>query len=181
MLCENCKKNTATTYIKRTINGNTQEYHLCSECAKALGMTNELGSFMNFGVSSLFGSLFNDGLAGIEDNTMVKRCPGCGISFDDIARTGLCGCPECYTTFYDQLLPTLSRIHGKLEHLGKVSKVTEESKRDAQIKNLESQLKQAVDEQRYEEAAKIRDKILSLKASPDVSDSSGNTDKGKDE
>ncbi len=188
MLCENCKKNTATTHIKRTINGNTQEYHLCSECAKALGMTNDLGSFMNFGVGSLFGSLFSDGLTGIESQAMVKRCPGCGISFDDIAKTGLCGCPQCYTTFYDQLLPTLSRIHGKLEHLGKVSKVTDESKKEAQLKNLETQLKQAVDEQRYEDAAKIRDEISALKNSPDIADkssyennNSGSADKGKDE
>lgn len=188
MLCENCKKNTATTHIKRTINGNTQEYHLCSECAKALGMANDFGSFMNFGVGSLFGSLFSDGLAGIEAPAAVKRCPGCGISFDDIARTGLCGCPQCYTTFYDQLLPTLSRIHGKLEHLGKGSKVTEENKRDAQIKSLETQLKQAVDEQRYEDAAKIRDEISALKNPSDVSgkssheiNNSGSDDKGKDE
>ncbi len=170
MLCENCKKNTATTYIKRTVNGSTQEYHLCGECAKALGMTNDFNGFMNFGVGSLFGSLFSDGLTGIESQTMVKRCPGCGISFDDIARTGLCGCPQCYTTFYDQLLPTLSRIHGKLEHLGKVSKATEESVKEAKLKELEAQLKQAVDEQRYEDAAKIRDEIAGVKSSPDDKD-----------
>ena len=32
MLCEKCKKNTATTYIKTLVNGKYSEKHLCSEC-----------------------------------------------------------------------------------------------------------------------------------------------------
>ncbi len=167
MLCENCKKNTANTHIKKIINGNVQEYHLCSECAKELGFSDTMpgfGSLMGLSANSLFGSLFSDALTGTEPVAEVKRCPGCGISFDDIAKTGLCGCPQCYTTFYDQLLPSLSRIHGKLEHLGKISAASGKSAKQIKLKSLEADLKKAVDEQRYEDAAKIRDEILSLKS-----------------
>lgn len=166
MLCENCKKNTANTHIKKIVNGSVQEYHLCGECAKKLGFSDGMGNiskFMGFGANSLFGSLFSDSLAGSLPATEVKRCPGCGISFDDIAKTGLCGCPECYTTFYDQLLPSLSRIHGKLEHLGKVSAASSKSAAQIKAESLEAELKQAVSEQRYEDAAKLRDEIAEIK------------------
>ena len=33
MLCDNCAKRQATTFIKRTVNGQTQELHLCPQCA----------------------------------------------------------------------------------------------------------------------------------------------------
>ena len=38
MLCENCKKNVATTYFKQTVNGKTTEIFLCDECAAKLGL-----------------------------------------------------------------------------------------------------------------------------------------------
>lgn len=37
MLCQNCGKYEATTHIKRIVNGEATEAHLCSDCARALG------------------------------------------------------------------------------------------------------------------------------------------------
>ena len=34
-------------------------------------------------------------------------------------RSGHAGCPECYHTFYDRLLPVVQRIHGSVRHRGK--------------------------------------------------------------
>ena len=53
MMCERCGKRPATTYVKRTINGQTTEWHLCAECAAAEGV-GLFGGF-GFGVGDLFG------------------------------------------------------------------------------------------------------------------------------
>ena len=41
MRCQHCNQNEATTFIKRNINGHKEELHLCSECAKELGVMDE--------------------------------------------------------------------------------------------------------------------------------------------
>ena len=84
MLCENCKKNTATTYFKQTVNGKTREVFLCSECAAKLGLGD---SFMNFGN---FGFGFNamSELLGGSAVPSVSTCPICGISLKEVY-TGL--------------------------------------------------------------------------------------------
>jgi protein-arginine kinase activator protein McsA len=36
MLCENCKKRTATVFYNENINGRARSYSLCGECAAKL-------------------------------------------------------------------------------------------------------------------------------------------------
>ena len=47
MLCQNCGKYEATTHVKKIINGESAEAHLCSDCAKALGYNDVFGGFGN--------------------------------------------------------------------------------------------------------------------------------------
>ena len=54
MLCQNCGKNEATTHLKRIINGEAAETHLCSQCAAALGYNSVFSDF-GLNLSDLFG------------------------------------------------------------------------------------------------------------------------------
>ncbi len=45
MLCQNCSKAQATTHIKRIINGEATEQHLCAACAKKLGFDSFFDDF----------------------------------------------------------------------------------------------------------------------------------------
>ena len=54
MLCQNCGKYEATTHVKRIINGESAEAHLCSDCAKALGYNDVFGGFGNNGYNMRF-------------------------------------------------------------------------------------------------------------------------------
>lgn len=49
MICDRCKKNIATTYIKTNINGNVTEKHLCGECARVedMGESNYINGFFD--------------------------------------------------------------------------------------------------------------------------------------
>ena len=96
----------------------------------------------------------------------TQRCPKCGTSFDEIAHSGKVGCADCYRTFYDKLLPSIQRIHGKIKHSGKtVSAAPEQPKietKEEKIEKLKAAMNDAVAKQDFENAAKIRDEIKAL-------------------
>lgn len=163
MLCQNCGKYEATTHVKKIINGESAEAHLCSDCARALGYTDVFGGFGNvFG--SFLGSFFDENAVGALSARHLK-CEKCGSTFNDIVESGKIGCANCYNTFYEKLLPSLQRIHGKTRHAGKTpNKITASGNASvSQIEKLEEELKKAVDEQNFEKAATLRDKIKEIK------------------
>lgn len=164
MLCQNCKKNEATTHIKRIVNGAAAEHHLCSECAAALGYADAFGGF-GMDLGGFFGSFLGD-LPVSSLSSRVLRCEKCGSSFEDIAKNGKIGCAECYRVFYDKLLPTIRRIHGHSHHEGKLAEgAGEEIKLERRIEDLKEKLNHAIDEQNFELAAQLRDEIKQMEAS----------------
>lgn len=164
MLCQNCGKYEATTHVKRIVNGETAEAHLCTDCARALGYTDVFGGFGNT-FSDLLGSFFGESqVSGLSSRTL--RCEKCGNTFNDIVNSGKLGCADCYTTFYDKLLPSLQRIHGKTRHEGKNPTIikTDVVESVNAFARLEEELKKAIEEQNFEKAAELRDKINEMKA-----------------
>ena len=162
MLCQHCLKNQANTTISKTVNGHTLIQKLCVSCAAEMGYGELLQGF-SFGLPDLFGSLLEQSPQ--RRSTHEQRCPFCGCSFSDIAALGKMGCATCYTTFYDQLLPTFQRLHGHSAHEGK--RPAEKSARaqtKAQLASLQKQLEQAVAAQEYEQAALLRDQIKTLES-----------------
>lgn len=162
MLCQNCGKNEATTHIKRIVNGEATEAHLCADCAKALGYHTAFPDF-GFNFADMLGSFFNESPVGAMQSGVV-RCEKCGSSFNDIVRSGKMGCSDCYKTFYDKLMPSFERIHGRTHHEGKVANAAPEMRKVSEIDSLKEQLQKAVDEQNYEEAARLRDTIKQLES-----------------
>lgn len=161
MLCQKCGKNPATAHVKRTVNGKTSEMHLCAACAAEQGFGKMFGGF-NLG--DFWGSLFAEPTAPAVTDTV--RCEGCGKSFREIVSSGRAGCPSCYTTFYDRLLPSVQRIHGKTGHVGKVAcGASGEVRRLRELDDLRRQLNEAIAAQEYEECAKLRDQIRALEGS----------------
>ncbi len=157
MLCQKCGKHPATTYVKRTVNGVTTEYRLCATCAAGVG---------GFDLGSFWGSLFAEPSARHAADTV--RCNGCGKTFREIAASGKAGCPTCYTTFYDRLLPSVQRIHGKTGHVGKVPSGTENAVRtERELEDLRRRLNEAITAQEYEKCAELRDRIRALEGGAD--------------
>lgn len=165
MLCQNCGKHPATTYIKETVNGKTTEKHLCSSCAQQQGLTSMLGGF-GFDLYDFWGSLFSrPETRELED---TARCDNCGKSFMEIAQSGRAGCPDCYRVFYDRLLPSIQRIHGKSQHTGKAaSGAGTQLKKEKELESLRRQLADRIANQRYEECAALRDRIAQLEKGED--------------
>ena len=163
MLCQNCGKNEATTHVKRIINGEAAEAHLCPACAHASGYDSVFSGF-GLNLSDIFGGFFGDIPVSKLSNRVI-RCEKCGCSFDDIAKSGMIGCADCYSTFFDKLQPTLQRIHGNTQHAGRVpGGVHSGTSIRMNIDRLKQQLQKAVAAEEYEQAAKLRDAIRSLTA-----------------
>ena len=157
MLCEYCGKRPATTHVTKTMNGETTELHLCAQCAAKQGFSSAFG----LDLGDFWGSLFAQPTPPVQQNT--TRCPDCGRSFRDIANLGRPGCPTCYLTFYDQLLPSIQRIHGKTQHTGKAASQADGSvKRDRHLQTLREQLNDCIAKQDYETCAQLRDQIRQL-------------------
>ena len=160
MLCQNCKRKNADVHLKRIVGGESAEVHLCSGCAAALGVRDAVQSF------SPFGDMFEN-MRGANSSVMsanrVLRCETCGFSFEDIARTGSAGCPDCYRVFSAKLKATVVKLHGRAVFKGTPPENITESDRIAEeISVLRARLEKAVNEEDFETAAQLRDEIRAI-------------------
>ena len=165
MLCQNCGKNEATTHIKRIVNGDMTETHLCQGCAEHLGYDNMFSGF-GFSLDEFFSGILGENLS-LASSSHEEKCPKCGSTFSDIAKNGKLGCADCYRKFYDRLLPSLQRIHGKIKHTGKHAMITRPSEAQPKINpvaKLKEDLQKAIEEQNFEQAAVLRDRIKEMEA-----------------
>ena len=114
--------------------------------------------------------------------TEPVKCKNCGMTYDEFIKTGMFGCENCYDTFRNPINSLLKNLHGTSKHIGrgyknniktsniniknseKISEKTKEvSKEEIKIEELNRQLEKAIKEERYEDAAKIRDQIKEMK------------------
>ncbi|MBR3767392.1 MAG: UvrB/UvrC motif-containing protein [Clostridia bacterium] len=160
MLCQNCKRSDAHVHLKRIINGEAAEIHLCSACAASLGVSDVMAGFSPF-------ADFSAGvLSAVETGRMSNKtlhCETCGFTFQDIARTGSPGCSDCYRTFAQKLRPTLIKLHGRAVYKGKIPvEGNAAAQKEDSIEALKERLNKAIDEQNFELAAVLRDEIRAL-------------------
>jgi len=161
MLCDICGKNPATVHLTEIIDDQITELHLCEKCAREKSVQME----QQFGLADLLAGLTEFGSPTQEKGAIKVKCPTCGLGFEDFKKIGRLGCSDCYGTFKRYLGPLLKRIHGSSQHLGKstvkVAKVAQK-KSQAQVEELRQRLQAAVENEEFEQAAKIRDQIKQL-------------------
>lgn len=160
MLCSNCGIKDANFHYKHISGGQLTELHLCSDCAKELGYIKENDN--PFSLSSFFGDFLSAPKA---SSPGTLRCPSCSTTFDSVRRTGFLGCDKCYETFANPVEAMLSKIQPSTVHKGKLSGADgKKIERDNTLKNLKEELKRAIIEENYEQAAILRDKIKAFES-----------------
>jgi len=170
MKCQNCGENEANVKYTQIINGVKKELHLCQRCSEELGIGNFNMNFdMPMDLSSFFADFLGEPDTGFFPDTSMReelKCNECGKTFEDFANTGRFGCGNCYNVFSDKIDTILKNIHNGDRHVGrkgipsathieKMNQVAPNNK----IEKLKMDLKNAIKEERYEDAAKIRDEI----------------------
>ena len=145
MRCDRCGKNEATFYYKSNINGKVTQIHLCPQCAEELGYTD---SFRSAGMTGgLFGDFFSRPFGMLEP------------FFNGFGSRMLTEFPEPV----DVLGQSRASVPAAEEHSDLLPKdeqdaLTKQRKRNA----LQTQLNLAVEAERFEEAAKLRDELRAL-------------------
>ena len=158
MLCECCQQHEATIHVTQVVGGKSRELHLCESCAEESGLNVQ-------NVMALPEVLFGMAGSAEEDKESAARsCPQCHLRGADLRKTGRLGCPQCYRTFAQELAPMLAAMHKGTRHAGKVPShggVTLGAA-DERVADLRRQLAEAVRDERFEEAARLRDRIREL-------------------
>lgn len=157
MLCDVCQKAEATVFLTEIVEGKMKKVNLCEPCAKEKGVSDPGG----FALADL---LLGLGAAQqIERGQPSQRCPVCGFTQADFKKTGRLGCSACYDTFADGLANLLKGMHKGLRHTGRMpARLTRRFALADRVKTLEGELKQAVQDEKYEDAARLRDEIRQL-------------------
>ena len=172
MKCQKCEK-PATFHITELTDNKPQELHLCEEHAKAYLMQSGdepvTASSMAAALAQQMTQQMDMGQTAAELEQLDQQsCPVCGITFYEFRSRGRLGCPHDYVCFKTQLEPLILNIHGELEHTGKTPKrCPTKSRERTELIRLRREMKEAVAEERYEQASKIRDKIQQIEQAED--------------
>ena len=110
-----------------------------------------------FGENMDFQAVMND----FEEDRM---CPSCKTHESDIRETGEVGCANCFKVFRDLVSRQAYKIHGRLEHLGKVPvKVVSKAEKQKEIQALREKMQKCVEAEDFEGASIFKRQIESLK------------------
>ena len=154
MRCDACANDNAIIQVQEIVDGKQSTIKLCAACA----------SLQKFRLSSVAGGAMQKLMESVaeiasqlggETSEEAVSCPECGCEAATIRKTGPVGCSNCYQVFSDligELFPDLAAVASPPEP----PKSTALQSRPL---SLDEQLALAVAEERYEDAARIRDQI----------------------
>lgn len=157
MLCDVCQKAESSVFLTQIVDGKMQKVNLCHDCAKEKGVSDQAG----FAMADMLLGL--GATQQIEHGQPSQKCPVCGFTQADFKKSGRLGCSSCYDTFAEGLANLLRGMHKGLRHTGKMpANLSRRFAMADRVKTLESELQQAVREEKYEDAARLRDEIQRL-------------------
>lgn len=159
MYCDECHIRPATVKIQIVRQGQVVERALCPLCGQKYGpgLTAPLATPAPF-------ALLN-GLMGPPPEAPAlpgpARCNHCGYPFHQFQQTSMLGCAECYRSFSPQIEVILRRTQGgTVMHGGKnPGRKGGKTEQRQMLDTLRADLDLAVKEQRFEDAARLRDEI----------------------
>jgi protein arginine kinase activator len=176
MKCEACEKAPATVHLTEIVNKKKRELHLCEDCAREKGVSVKA----TFGepekpsplkeAAAISGAIEKHAIEKAQAGALARvddlsntACPVCGLSFAEFRASGRLGCANDYMAFKKGLVPLLEKIHGKVEHHGKVpAHIGERIERQRKVAELRQKLNAAIQREEYEKAAELRDEIYKL-------------------
>ena len=178
MKCDMCD-NEASVFLTQIISGQMTTVNLCDKCSKEKGVTDPMG----FQLADLLmaTSQKKTKATGAEGEDTLA-CPVCGFTRAHLKKIGRLGCPDCYKTFSEDLDAMLRAMHKGTRHVGKVPGKPSVSLGAAppapriplappppvnvekRLAELKAAIDRAVTEERYEDAAKLRDEMRQLES-----------------
>lgn len=159
MMCQECGVREANVCFTTLCNGEKHEEYLCSECVSKKQL-------LKFDLSQLAARLSKKREPEAPAAPLPQiTCPGCGTTYAQFAQAGTLGCAQCYEAFREPLSHELVRKTGHAQYLGDApAQAGEGVSLHMERDKLKQQLLRAVEEENYEQAARLRDQIRLLGA-----------------
>lgn len=183
MLCQNCKKRQATIHLTEIVNDQKTVVHLCEPCAEKQGVIKQQMSIADF-LSGLAQAGAPAGGAEAKPGLPEVRCESCGMTLAEFQKGGRFGCAEDYEAFREHIMPLIEKIHDTSQHVGKVpARAREDVRRQKLLRQLQADLRRAVEREEYERAAELRDRIRKVEEDEEKKEpgAAEDQDQGKDQ
>ena len=179
MKCEICNQNDATIHIQEIANGAKKHLNICAECAAKKELLET--DFKGLNLAEILYNLSSQVLAPqgspkgkgksqaatTQDQPQhpVVSCPRCGWNTTRFRDTGRLGCSNCYKVFEPVLAMAIQNMHKGTMHVGKRPGSAKDTnvKLTLKLLDLQKKLELHISREEYEDAARIRDLIKSLK------------------
>lgn len=174
MQCSFCKNSEATCHLTKVVNGKAVEVHVCEKCIPEINQADLVDFDVWDAVSKLAAAKgLPDPAKMLEpaeeeeisaksllmpSTGQTQACPSCGFTGEDLRKTGRLGCPDCYAVFSEMLADVINDCQKGPQHLGKIPR----SQKSLRQKALRDLLQEAVDSERFEDAAQLRDQLKLL-------------------
>ena len=160
-ICDSCGSSDAVVNFTQIVQDEMSAFHLCEACAAEKGLE-PAPEPSNFPLTDFLAQMGDE--RGRDALDTDHQCSFCGLSFGQFRETGRLGCPHCYQTFESNLRRLLRRIHGGVQHVGKVYLPPDPtaSEMEKRLDGLQRKLHRAIETEDFERAAEVRDEIRSL-------------------
>jgi protein arginine kinase activator len=186
MLCQKCQQRPASVFFTQTVGPQTTQAHLCEVCAKEQMKAQGLGNPFGINPFAAMADFFNHFMSGaniqeVPTGTAPGRasaavdgalqCPHCGYQFSTFRQNGRLGCTKCYQAFAGFLEPLIAGIHGNARHADDTVEKAQPAPEGAggeEVAALREKMKAAIQKEKFEEAARLRDEIQKLQEPPHV-------------
>ena len=156
MKCENCGRNEANFVYRSSINGRTEEHHLCRACAEKLGYTQRFFEQRPSIMDSFFGSM----------PSLMGRMLDSPFDdfFDDMPAIGAAPVQEIREEKKDDLMS--GEEQSRFSYM-------------RQMNALKQAQKKAIHKEDFERAAQLRDEIYELEEAHKEAEASKKDDKNR--
>ena len=155
MKCQSCQK-PANVHLTDIVGGVKKMTHLCQDCAEK----QQILKNQELNLSAILQTVIGHHIGPLTEELSRLTCPTCGIKYMEFKAVGRLGCPQDYQVFRQALEPLLAKIHRSTRHAGKTpAHAAANSARQLELMQLRQQLRQAVETEAFEEAARLRDQI----------------------
>lgn len=161
MICDDCRERDAVVQYTAVKDNNVVQLHLCEQCAAERGVETTVNTLPKHPLGEFLNQVQQQVAITPADNT---RCTFCGSTMADFRATGRWGCARCYSQFEVGIRELLRRVHGHARHIGKAYHVprSETIERSAVLGELREKLRRAIDNEQFEQAAELRDRIKGM-------------------
>ena len=160
MICDDCRERDAVVQYTAVKDNSVVQLHLCEQCAAERGVETSVAT-PKHPLGEFLQAVQQQSVPASAD---AGKCPFCGLTMKDFRATGRMGCARCYVTFEPSMRELLRRVHGNPRHTGRAYRPPKDEvlERASVLGELRERLRRAIEQEQFEVAAELRDRIRVL-------------------